>query len=84
MEPSHPPLMKVSFNVTISENRSCIVVVARNHKIEVIFRCTELILDQNPLRAKAKAAKLAVVKAAELGFKHVICEGNILNVILPL
>ena len=47
--------MKVSFNATISENRSCIVVVARNHKIEVIFRCTELILDQNPLRAKAKS-----------------------------
>ena len=55
--------MKVSFNATISENRSCIVVVARNHKIEVIFRCTELILDQNPVRAKAKVAKLAVAKA---------------------
>ena len=36
------------------------------------------------LRAEAKAALLVVTTAADLGFKFIICEGDSLNVILPL
>ena len=55
-----PALVKVSFDVAKSEEKTCLVVVERNHKREIIFAWTELTQDQGLLKAKAKGSRMLV------------------------
>ena len=45
---------------------------------------TNMIVEQNPLKAKAQAALFAISKAKELGYKLFFCEGGEMNVIHQL
>ena len=76
-DPLIPPFVKINFDVVINEENPCLAMLCKNHNKELLFARTELIEDQGPLKASINK------KAEDFGFKHVICEGDTLNVILP-
>ena len=73
-----PPFVKINFDVVINEENPCSAMLCKNHNKELLFARIELIEDQDPLKASINK------KAEDFAFEHVICEGDTLNVILPL
>lgn len=62
--------------------RGCIAKVGRNHKKD-FFVCREISKDEEPLIIEPMTSFKAVEKAAKLGFKSVIWEGDAHNMIQP-
>nr|XP_023917825.1 uncharacterized protein LOC112029377 [Quercus suber] len=83
---SPPPLnwIKINFDVAIKEDKASVAAVARDQRGKFIAAWTEQLEQIEPLLGEAKAAWLAINKAAEEGFKRIILEGDALNIIGPL
>ena len=81
-----PPLnwIKLNFDAAIREDKSLVVVVARDQRGNLRAAWTEWLDQTEPLLGEAKVIWLAIKKAVDEGFKRIILEGDALNVIEPL
>ena len=71
----------MSFDATIKEDKSSVVVVARDQRGNLLAAWTEQLDQIEPLLGEAKAAWLAIKMVADEGFKRIILERDALNVI---
>ena len=81
-----PPLnwIKLNFDAAIREGKASMALVARDQRGKLIGAWTEQLDQIESVLGEAKASWLAIKKAADEGFKRIILEGDVLNVIESL
>ena len=82
--PPPPGWIKLNFDAAIREGKTSVAVVDRDQEGICVATWAEQRIPGSPLFGEASAALMAIQKAAEVGFKNVVIEGDAWNVIEPL
>ena len=82
--PPPPSWIKLNFDAAIREGKTFVAIIGRDQEGKFVAAWVGQLCPGSPLSGEANAALLAIQRAADVGFKNVVIEGDSWNVIEPL